>query len=192
MFKSREARSDIVLLTHLEVLAEVLVAAPPVEMDHADALVPPNLMEVGVTNVVLLAVSRETAISNRGWVRSVSLSQVPPPVLYHLLLLIFDEDIEQETLVEVEAEAHPGEADSVGLVKRVQLPVCVAEGILEEASDVFEGSPFLCLVTGLFGVVYKLREVTVGFFGQRSKISQLVKQKCIGGQLTFQSCQHAR
>ena len=60
--KSSERWSDIVLLAHLEVFTEVLVAAPPVSVDHAKTLVTSNLMDVRVANIILLSV---------GWVASV-------------------------------------------------------------------------------------------------------------------------
>ena len=41
-----ERRSDAVLLSHFEVLSEVLVTAPPVGPDHVQLLVSPDLMEV--------------------------------------------------------------------------------------------------------------------------------------------------
>ena len=44
--KSTEGRSDVVLLAHFEVLTEVLVAAPPVSVNHAKALVSADLMDV--------------------------------------------------------------------------------------------------------------------------------------------------
>ena len=49
---------DIVPLSHLEVLSEVLVSAPPVSMNRTDSLISLHLMEVRVANVVLLAISR--------------------------------------------------------------------------------------------------------------------------------------
>lgn len=46
MVESVERRSDAVLLSHFEVLSEVLVTAPPVGPDHVQLLVSPDLMEV--------------------------------------------------------------------------------------------------------------------------------------------------
>jgi flagellar motor component MotA len=53
-------------------------------------------------------------------------------------------------------------------VERLHLPVDVAEGVLEEASDVLKGSPSLGLVTALLGLVDKLAEVAVRVLGQSS------------------------
>jgi len=39
MVESTDGWLDVVSLSHLEVLSEVLVSAPPVKMDHADSLV---------------------------------------------------------------------------------------------------------------------------------------------------------
>ena len=44
--KAGERGSDIVFLAHFEVLAEVLVAAPPVGIDHSEAFVTSDLMDV--------------------------------------------------------------------------------------------------------------------------------------------------
>jgi len=57
VIKTAEGRSDIVLLAHFKILSEVLVAAPPIRVDHAEALVSANLVDVRVTNIVLFPVS---------------------------------------------------------------------------------------------------------------------------------------
>ena len=62
MVESAHGWLDVVPLPHLEVLSEILISAPPVSVDHADSLVPSHLMEVGVSNVVLLAVCRQTPV----------------------------------------------------------------------------------------------------------------------------------
>lgn len=63
MGEARKSRTDVVLLAHLEVLAEVLVTAPPVQMDHADALVTTHLMEVRVPDIVLDSVNRHSSVA---------------------------------------------------------------------------------------------------------------------------------
>ena len=63
-----EGGSDTVALSHLEVLSEVLVTAPPVGPDHIQALVAAGLMEVRVSHVVLLSVYGEPTVSVRGTV----------------------------------------------------------------------------------------------------------------------------
>ena len=88
--------SDSVLLSHLEVLAEVLVSAPPVEMDHVESLVPSNLMEVGVADIVLDTVNWEASVSVSHGVELVGLADSVAPVLHHLLLLLLGEHVEQE------------------------------------------------------------------------------------------------
>lgn len=82
-----ERGSDAVALSHLEVLPEVLVAAPPVGPDHVEALVAADLMEVGVAHVVLLSVDGEAAVSVGGAVSLVGLAQAVAPVLDHAFLL---------------------------------------------------------------------------------------------------------
>lgn len=74
-------------LSHLEVLPEVLVTAPPVGPDHIEALVTADLMEVGVAHVVLLPVNRESAVSVASAVLLVGLTQAEAPVLDHAFLL---------------------------------------------------------------------------------------------------------
>jgi len=82
-----EGGSDSVALSHLEVLSEVLIAAPPVGPDHVEALVTADLMEVGVAHVVLLSVDGEAAVSVGCAVRLVGLTQAVAPVLDHAFLL---------------------------------------------------------------------------------------------------------
>ena len=154
------------LLAHLEIFAEVLVTTPPVKMNHGDSLVPQTLMEVRVPDVVLFTVSGHTTISDSKRVFAVGLSQMPSPVLDHLLLLVLDHNIEEERLVQMEGKGHPHETDSVGLVERVHLPVGVGERVLEETGDVLERSPLLGLITGFLRVSDKLHEVTVSFLLQ--------------------------
>ena len=83
-------------LSHVEVLSEVLVSAPPVGVDHADSLIPSNLMEVGVSHVVLLSVRWESSIGVRGIVMLVHLSDVPLPLGDHALLLLLGQEIGHE------------------------------------------------------------------------------------------------
>ena len=82
-----ESGSDAMALSHLEVLSEVLVAAPPVGPDHAEALVAADLVEVGVAHVVLLSVHGESAVSVGSTVSLVGLAQAVAPVLDHAFLL---------------------------------------------------------------------------------------------------------
>ena len=164
---------DVVSLPAFEVLAEVLVTAPPVEVNHTQTFDTETLMEVRVANVVLFAISRHTTLSDTVGVPGVSLSEMPSPVLDHLLLLVLNQSVEYERLVKVEAEGNPDEADSVLLVERVHLPVDVAEGVFEEARDVLERSVFLCLINRFLGVTNKLHEVTVSFLGKGSKVKLL-------------------
>ena len=91
-----KSRLDVLLLAHLEVLAEVLVTAPPVEMDHADSLVTADLMEVRVPNIVLDPIGGESAITIELTVSLISLTAAIAPVLNHLLLLVLDHNIKEE------------------------------------------------------------------------------------------------
>jgi hypothetical protein len=82
-----ERGSDAVALSHLEVLSEVLVAAPPVGPDHIEALVAARLMEVGVAHVVLLSVDREATVSVACAMLLADLTKSVAPVLNHTFLL---------------------------------------------------------------------------------------------------------
>ena len=169
MVESSSCGADVVALSHLEVFSEVLVTAPPVKMDHTKSLVSADLMEVGVSHIVLFTVSRETAVTSGQLVLLVSLSNVPSPVLNHLFFLVFDESVEQETLVEMETKTDPHESNSVGLMKGVGLPVHVSSGVLKETSYVLECSPFLCFISGLFEIGNELVEITICLLGKGSK-----------------------
>ena len=91
VLETREGWLDSILLSHLEVLSEVLVSAPPVGVDHRDSLVSSDLMEVGVSNVVLLSISRESSIGVRRIVMLVILSNSPLELSDHTLFLLLGE-----------------------------------------------------------------------------------------------------
>lgn len=74
-------------LSHLEVLSEVLVSAPPVGPDHAESLVPSDLMEVRVSHIVLLSVHRVSAVRVSRPVCLVSLTNPVSPVEAHSFLV---------------------------------------------------------------------------------------------------------
>ena len=110
-------------LAHLEVLAEVLVTAPPVEVNHVKTLVTSYLMEVGVTHVVLDTVDWESAITGHCSVSLVLFTDSPPPVLDHLLLLVLDHNVKKEAAPKMEDGEAPKEANAVLSVERLYLPV---------------------------------------------------------------------
>ena len=91
MLETREGWLDSILLSHFEVLSEVLVSAPPVRVDHRDSLVSSDLMEVGVSNVVLLSISWESSIGVRRIVMLVILSNSPLELSDHTLFLLLGE-----------------------------------------------------------------------------------------------------
>ena len=93
MGEARQSGLNIVLLAHLEVLAEVLVTAPPVEVDHAQPLIAAYLMEVRVPHVVLDPVGGQPTVTVLQTVRLVSLTNAVAPVLNHLLFLVLDHDV---------------------------------------------------------------------------------------------------
>ena len=96
--KARQSWSQVVLFTHFKVLAEVLVTAPPVSVDHIEALVASNLMEVGISHVVLDTIYRVSSIAMRCIVRWVALTNSIAPVLNHPLLLVLNHNPEEETV----------------------------------------------------------------------------------------------
>ena len=79
---------NLVLLAHFEVLSEVLVTAPPVQVDHTESLVAALLINVGVLEIVLLSVVGEAAILVSWTVLVVGLSNAMSPVLAHFFFLV--------------------------------------------------------------------------------------------------------
>ena len=65
MVESTESWLNVMSLSHIEVLSEILISAPPISVDHADSLISSNLMEVGVSNIVLLVISWHSSITVR-------------------------------------------------------------------------------------------------------------------------------
>ena len=96
MVESGEAWLDSVFLSHVEVLSEVLVSAPPVGVDHADSLVSSNLMEVRVSDIVLLSIGWESSVGVRAIVVLVNLSNMPFPLGNHTFFLLLGEQEEDE------------------------------------------------------------------------------------------------
>ena len=176
--EARQSGLDVVLLAHLEVLAEVLVTAPPVEVDHAEPLVTADLMEVGVPDIVLDPVGGETTVTVLQAVSLVSLTDAVAPVLDHLLLLILDHDIEEEGTPAVEDNHAPHETHAVLSKERVHLPVDVADGILNEPGNVLEGPPALSFISRLLSAVNELAEIAISVLGKSSKQDgEMRKQK---------------
>ncbi len=93
MVEAADGWGDVVSLSHLEVLSEVLVSAPPVSVDHGDSLVSSNLMEVGISHVVFLVISWHSSIRVWGVVMLVDLSNVPLPLGDHRFLLFLSDEI---------------------------------------------------------------------------------------------------
>jgi hypothetical protein len=89
-------RTDVVLLSHLEVLAEVLVSTPPVGVNHTETFVSADLMEVSVAYIVLMSISRHTSVGMGLLVLVVGFTNVPSPFGSHVLFLVFADNIEEE------------------------------------------------------------------------------------------------
>ena len=133
VIETRKGWFDIVSLSHLEVLSEVLVSAPPVSVDHGDSLVPSNLMEVGVSNVVLLPIGWESSVGVRGIVVLVNFSNVPLPLSDHTFFLLLSQQVEHERLVEMEDQENVDNSDSALVGEGGNFPEGVAEWVLEES-----------------------------------------------------------
>ena len=168
MGKSRQGRSQVMLLAHFEVLAEVLVTAPPVEMNHAEALVTTNLMEVGVSNVVLDTIGWESPVTVQIAVSLVVLTNTVAPVFDHSFLLVLHHRVEQEAAPQMEDDHAPQETHTVLPVEWLHFPVDVADWIFEEACNVLERSPSLGVVARFLRVVHELEEVAISVLGQSS------------------------
>ena len=155
-------------LSHLEVLSEVLVSAPPVGVDKVGLLVLPDLMEVRVSNVVLLPISRHSSVGVGLVEHFVGLSDAPSPLSNHALLLGLTEKSKSEGLVKVPNKDNIKESNSVLALENGGLPEGVGEGIFVESSNVLEGSPFLGHVSGLLGLSHEFGKISVSFFGKCS------------------------
>ena len=94
--------------------------------------------------------------------RSVCLADSVPPMLDHLLLLMFDQHPEEERLIEMECKNRVHEAEAVLIVEWLNLPVSVSNWILEEASDIFKGPPFLSIISWLFRCVSEFGQISIG------------------------------
>lgn len=79
--------SDVVSLSQLEILSEVLVSAPPVGPDHIQSLLSSNLMEVGISNVILLSLSWVSSVTVARGVSLVDFTNSISPVFNHSFLL---------------------------------------------------------------------------------------------------------
>ena len=144
VIESSLGRFDSVLLSHLEVLSEVLISCPPVCKGHGKTFFSGLLMQVRVSHIILLAVSRHShaVVSKR--LRSSNLSELVVPVLDHSFLLIFDEHIHGKTAVKLDHQQHPNWSDSMSSVEWLEFPINVAEWIFDHSSEIFEDSPSLC------------------------------------------------
>ena len=138
-------------------------------MDHIEALATANLMEVGISHIVLNTIDRHPSVTIQGAVCLVDLANSPAPVISHPLFLVLDHDIEEEAAPQVEDHQGPNESNAVLIVHSLSLPVGIADWVFEEAGDILERSPFLRIVTGLLGLVHKLSKVAISIFSESSK-----------------------
>ena len=167
MVESTDCWFDVVSLSHLEVLSEVLVSAPPVGVNKARLLVSSNLMEVRVSNVVLFSISWHSEFS---WDAIVFIGLTDTPVVLsdHVIFLHLSHQVKVEGLVQVKDQERPKNSNSVLVCKLSNLPEGVAKWVFEPSYDVLEHSPFLSVVSWLLGSVDKLGEITISFSGKCS------------------------
>jgi len=76
-------------LSHVEILSEHLVSAPPICVDHSDFLVSSDLMEVCVSYVVFVTISWETSVRVGTIIMLVDFSNVPFPLGNHIFFFLF-------------------------------------------------------------------------------------------------------
>ena len=189
---------DVMPLAHLEVLAEVLVTAPPVKVNHIQALVSAHLMEVRVPHIVLNPVGRVSTVTVCLRMSLVRLTNAITPVVDQLLFLVFDHDPEEERAPQVENHKSPKYSNTVLLKERIHLPVYIAKWVLHQPGDVLEGSPALSLISRLLCLIYKLSKIAISVLSQRSKQQKKYQIRLIFSvfkpfsMLTCRSCQRAR
>jgi hypothetical protein len=93
MIEPRNGWLDVVSLSHVEVLSEVLISAPPIEMNHGHSLVPLDLMEIGVSDIVFMSISWESSITVWTTVIFIVFTIVPSPLIHHTLLLLLSDQV---------------------------------------------------------------------------------------------------
>ena len=165
MVESAHGWLDAVSLSHLEVLSEVLISAPPVGVDHIGSLVPPDLMEITVSHVLLLPVYGHMFFLWES-VFVVDHSIGVQPLLHIGLLRGSADEPDVERLVQLPNQQSPDDSHSVLVRQTGDLPEGVCPGIFDESSKVLECSPLLSHVSGLLCFVDELGEVAVGFLGE--------------------------
>ena len=76
------------------------------------------------------------------------------------------------------------DSNSVLVVKTSHLPESVSKWILEESGNVFEGSPFLCHISGFSSFSDEFCKIAISLLGKSSAIIFLIRFE-----LTFRSYQ---
>jgi hypothetical protein len=93
MIEPRHGWLDVVSLSHVEVLSEVLISAPPIEMNHGHSLVPLDLMEIGVSDIVFMSISWESSITVWLIIELIGVTIVPHPLIDHTFLLLLSDQV---------------------------------------------------------------------------------------------------
>ena len=192
MVEAGVARSDVVFFAHLEVLAEVLVSAPPVGHHSGCSLVSALLMEVRVSHSVLFDVVWHGTVLFDLVVLIRCLSLSPSVHLAAAFLLHLGVQIEEEGSDHspTEQEVHELHA-SIG-VEWLDFPVNVSDWVFLEARDVLKDSPFLGFISWFSCILDEFCEVTVSLSRKSSTKITVSTVHIIYGLLTFQSYQHAQ
>ena len=160
---------DSILLSHFEVLAEVLVTAPPVQVDHSQSLVSPHLMEVRVSDIVLNTVDWESSVSVAHSMEAIGLSDSVPPVLNQSLLSVLLSDVKEERAEEMESNQKVENSEPILSVEWVKFPVYIAKWIFVEARNVFGNSKSLSSISWFVHFLHKFGEVSISLLGQCTK-----------------------
>jgi len=106
MIESTQRWLNVMSLSHVEILSEVLVSAPPISVDHSNFLVSSDLMEVCVSHVVFVTVSWETSVRVGTVIMFVDFSNVPFPLSNHIFFFLFCKQIQHEGLIKMEYKEH--------------------------------------------------------------------------------------
>ena len=161
-------------LSHVEILSEVLVSAPPICVDHSDFLVSSDLMEVCVSHVVFVTVSWETSVRVGAVIMFVDFSNVPFPLGNHIFFFLFCKQIQHEGLIKMEYKEHVYNSYSVLTWKICNFPKSVPEWIFEKSGNVFKRSPFLSHISWFACSLNEFSEISICFLSESSIVFKIL------------------
>ena len=139
-----------VFFSHFEIFSKSLVSTPPVVPDRVQPLVFKHLMEVRVSDVVLLVISWHSLVISCCSGVSVGLSNNESPFLNHAFFSSATSHVLLKREEQMPAEQCPQWSKSVLLSHWLKFPVNVSNWVFSQSGEVFERSPFLGHVSWLF------------------------------------------